>query len=97
MLIVKLTDTITQRLAALGVEKPSTRLTDELERLLVPKVGRLIDATLTRRLVARAFAATLTTQGVLGDARQRSPKQAANRPLGTDCVACQEPTTTTPL
>lgn len=97
MLIVKLTDTITQRLAALGVEKPSTPLTDELERLLVPKVGRLINATLTRRLVARAFAATLTEKGGLGEVRQHLPQQAANRPLGTDCVACQEPTTTTLL
>ena len=93
MLIVKLTDTITQRLAALGVEKPSTRLTDELERLLVPKVGRLIDATITRRFVARAFAATLTEKGGLGEVRQHLPQQAvfSGDPKN---VACQEPTTT---
>jgi len=82
---MKLSEIITQRLAGLGVERPSCRLTDELERLLVPKVVRLINGTMTRRLVARAFAATLAGKGGLGE----HPQQAANPPGGPVSVACK--------
>ena len=85
ILDMKLSEIITQRLAVLGVERPSLRLTDELERVLVPKVCRHVNATMTRRLVARAFAATLAGKGGLGE----HPQQAANPPGGTLCVACK--------
>ena len=90
---MKLTDTITKRLVELGVEKPSIRLLDEVERLLSPKVRSLIYATLTRRFVARAFTATLAGKGVLGEVREHSPKQAVLR-ASPEYVACQDPDNT---
>ena len=90
---MKLTDTISQRLVELGVEKPSLRLVDEVERMVANKVRSLIYATLTRRFVARAFTATLTGKGALGDVREHSPKQAVLR-AGPEYVACQDPDNT---
>ena len=58
---------ITKRLVSLGVEKPSPALVGELEKELTPKVEALVVSTLTPRLAARAFAATLTAgKGFLG-------------------------------
>ena len=88
---MKLADSISEKLISLGVEKPSVRLVEQVEGLVSNKVQRLIDLTVTPRLAAKAFAATLTPQkGVSGDARQRSPEQAAYGP-GTVCVACIHP------
>ena len=93
---MKLTDTITQRLVELGVEKPSNHLVDEVERMVAHKVRTLLTSTITRRFVARAFTATLAEKGALGDVRQHSPKQAVLR-ASPEYVACKDPITTTPL
>ncbi len=89
---MKVADLIAQKLIAVGVERPSARLVDEIEKLIAARVCSMVDKAVTPRLAARAFAATLAPQkGVSGDARQRFPEQAAIRPNGTDCVACQDP------
>ena len=92
---MKVADLIAQKLIAVGVERPSARLVDEIEKLIAPRVQSVVENIVTPRLVARAFASTLAPQkGVLGDVRQHSPKQAGTL-AGPSSVACQDPTTTT--
>jgi hypothetical protein len=50
---------ITRRLAALGVAKPTPQLVAAIELRLAPRVAALIERTVTKPLVARAFASTL--------------------------------------
>jgi hypothetical protein len=89
---VKIADLINQKLAALGVEKPSPRLVEEVEKLIAERIRAAVEKAVTPRLTARAFASTLAPQkGASGDAHSRSPEQAASRPTGTACVACQDP------
>lgn len=69
---MKLSDLITERLTVLGVEKPSSRLVDEVEKLISSRIRAAV-GKVTPRIAARAFAATLAPvmtveKGVLGDA-----------------------------
>jgi hypothetical protein len=66
---MKLADIVSEKLLDLGVEKPSVRLVDEVERLVVNKVRKVVGSMVTPRLAARAFAATLgPVKGGSGDA-----------------------------
>jgi hypothetical protein len=60
MIDVKLNECIAQNLIALGVEKPTARLTEEVERLISAKVENVVEKAVTPRIASRAFAATLT-------------------------------------
>jgi hypothetical protein len=51
---------IAKRLADLGVERPAPALVEILEKEVSPKIEALVASTLSVRLVARAFAATLS-------------------------------------
>lgn len=50
---------ILQRLAALGVAKPSAQLVTAIEARLAPHVTALVTRRLTKPMIARCFAATL--------------------------------------
>ena len=50
---------IAERLAVLGVARPSTQLIARLDADLEPRLRRLVAKAVTVRAVARAFAATL--------------------------------------
>lgn len=95
---MKVTDLIVKKLVTVGVERPSARLVDEIEKLITSRVESLVASIVTPRLAARAFAATLAAQGFSGDARERerSPEQAAFLGRDPKSVACLDPTTTTP-
>jgi len=88
---MKVADLIASKLIAVGVERPALRLIDEIEKLITPRVQSLVEKAVTPRLAARAFAATLTPQGVSRDARQRSLEQAAFLGSNPKGVACQDP------
>jgi hypothetical protein len=50
---------IIQRLARLGVAKPTSQLIAAVERQLAPRVAALVTRAVTKPLVSRAFASTL--------------------------------------
>ena len=88
---MKIADFISEKLISLGVEKPSVRLVEQIEGLVSNKVRRLIDSTVTPKLAARAFAATMAPQegaskGFVGDVRQHSLTRVGFVP-GTETVA----------
>ena len=95
MLIMKLSELITERLLLVGVERPAARLVEEIEKLIIGRVRSAVFGVVTPRLVARAFAATLTPEtGVSGTRGTVSlNKQCFGRP-GPQHVACQSPDTT---
>jgi len=90
MLIMKLSELIAERLLLVGVERPSARLVEEIENLIVRRVRSVVFGVVTPRLVARAFAATLAPKtGVSGTRPVSLNKQHPD--LGPGCVACQDP------
>lgn len=98
MLSMKLSELITERLLLVGVERPAARLVEEIENLIIRRVRSAVFGVVTPRLVARAFAATLTPKtGVSGTQEPRGAvslnKQCFGRP-GPQHVACQSPDTT---
>ena len=74
---MKIADIVAQKLVALGVEKPSMRLVEEVEKLVLPKVLEVVESKVSPRLAAKAFAATLgmrqVNEGASGDAPERVP------------------------
>ena len=50
---------IAEILVALGVEKPTPHLVEEVERIVMPKINRAVEKAIKPHVVARAFAATL--------------------------------------
>ena len=56
---MKLTFLLTEKLIAMGVEKPTARLVEEVEKLVGDKIAAVVEKAITPRLAARAFAATL--------------------------------------
>ena len=57
---------IAKRLADFGLHKPGPGLVRELEKEIMPKVESLVVSTVTPRLAARAFAATLAAHAAAG-------------------------------
>ena len=56
---MKLTFLLTEKLIAMGVEKPTARLVEEVEKMVGDKIAAVVEKAVTPRLAARAFAATL--------------------------------------
>ena len=71
---------IIQRLAALGVAKPAPQLIAAIETRLAPRVAALIERSVTRAMVARAFASTLVeVKGSPEGSGEASPTLASSR------------------
>lgn len=79
------TSLISQRLAALGLAKPSSALLDAIEEQLTPRVAALVERSLTRAFVARAFASTLVEAPSLGspEGNAHGDPALASSPLAT--------------
>jgi len=60
MLVMKVNEVIAQTLTALGVERPTARLVEEVEKLVAAKIETVVEKAVRPRLAAKAFAATLT-------------------------------------
>lgn len=78
---------IIQRLARLGVPKPTPQLVAAIETRLAPRVAALIERAVTKPLVAKAFASTLVeiSQGSPEGSGEASPALA-----GSDLIVQQD-------
>ena len=77
---MKISDLVSQQLIVMGVERPSLRLIEEAERLVIKRVTKVIHVTLKPKVVAKAFAATLiqsqSEKGLIGESSTDSLIQA---------------------
>jgi hypothetical protein len=83
---------LVQRLAVIGVARPTPALLGAIEARLAPRLAALIERSVTKAMVARAFASTLV------DANQGSPEGGgeaapvlASSPAGSSCAQQDKP------
>jgi hypothetical protein len=76
---------IVQRLAALGVSRPTPALPSAIEVQLAPHIAALIERRVTKAMVARAFASTLL------DAPLGSPEGSGHAPALASSFEAEKP------
>ncbi len=75
---------VIDHLAAMGIQRPAPALVTALEAVLAPRVSALVARTLSKRVVAQAFASTLfdadaqgSPEGGIAPALASSPELVA--------------------